>query len=354
MEQQVQVVPQPKARAHKGPDFSAVGPEHDNHAHAWRDVMDWTRLEIDTAQLKQSFIDWARTNRDPEEMAHWDALPAWHYITVGRMAYCMLRGATPPDGTNAWLDAKLAELMKVQSVTAEDDAFPDRQLNAAQRKIVEYVNLYSTLEAYCSRFRSDTDEIADRAKKLLGKVQPNQQMLKRLYEHFKDSLHDAMTEKDNPGVAAMIEPIITVVNILATSTGNAKAIRDSRGATTKSVKQASKAKFKAVDLNTDMASLSPAMIPGSKLVIIYNTKTRKVSFYTAGAEGMGIKGTKLTGYSEKSSYAKTLRKPKIILGQLRDATNLRRVDVIMDYVNGKRHGVSGKLTKDTLVLKVFK
>lgn len=353
MEQQVQIAPQPKARASKGPDFSAVGPEHDNHAAAWRDAMDWVRIEVDVASLREAFLAWARTNRDPDEMPHWMALPKWQYLTVGKIAYCMLRGATPTDATTAWLDAKLSDMLGIATDGDGDDE-PERQLSAGQRRNIEYVNIYSALEAYCSRYRNSTDEIAEHAKRYLDRVRPNQQMLKRVYEHFRESLNDAMHDKENPHVAATIEPIVTVVNILATSTGNAKAIRDSRGATTKSVKQASKAKFKAVDLNTDMASLSPAMIPGSKLVIVYNTKTRKVSFYTAGAEGMGIKGTKLTGYSEDSSYAKTLRKPKVILSQLRDATNLRRVDVVMEYVKGKRHGVSGKLTKDTLVLKVFK
>lgn len=342
-----------RPRSQKGPDFGAVGPEHDNHRRAWQDVMDWARLEIDASQLKQSFIDWARIGRDPDEMAHWMSLPKWHFMTIGRMAYCMLRGATPPEATIAWLAAKLQELLANTTADGEDDE-PERQLSAAQRRNIDYVNLYSNLESYLSRFSGDAAAVEDSAKRFLARTRPNQQMLKRLYEHFKESLGDAMACKDNPLVADSIEPIIAIVNVLATSTGNAKAIRDNRGATNKSVKQASKAKFKSVDLSTDMASLAPALIPGSKTAIIYNAKTRKVSLYRASGDGFGIKGTKITNVDEAASYSKTLRKPREILGQLRDASNTRRVDVVLGYVKGKRHKVSGKLSKDTLVLKVFR
>jgi hypothetical protein len=353
MVQQEPVTGTKRPRAQKGPDFGAVGPEHDNHHRAWQDVMDWTRLEIDAAQLKQAFVEWAKVGRDPDEIAHWMGLPKWHFMTIGRMAYCMLRGATPPESTIEWLARKLQDMLVSTAPDAEEDE-PERQLDAAQRRNIEYVNLYSNLESYLSRFPGDAAAIEDNAKRFLARMRPNQQMLKRLYEHFKESLGDAMACKDNPLVANTIEPIIAIVNVLATSTGNAKAIRDSRGATNKSVKQASKAKFKSVDLNTDMASLAPALIPGSKTAIVYNAKTRKVSLYRASGDGFGIKGTKLTNVDEDASYSKTLRKPKEILGQLRDATNIRRVDVVLGYVKGKRHKASGKLNKDSLVLKVFR
>ena len=122
----------------------------------------------------------------------------------------------------------------------------------------------------------------------------------------------------------------------------------------KSIKQASKAKFKTVDLNTDMASLSPALIPGSHKVVIYNSKSRKLYVYVADGE-LGIKGTKIIGYDEGKSFAKTLRDPKRVLVTLRDAATTKRVDLVMnDNIKGKRHPVNGRLNKDTLVIKVFR
>jgi hypothetical protein len=341
-------------RKMKGVDFSAAGPENDNHAKAWREAMDWARVELDYATLKQYFQSWAKINRDLEEQAHWAALPTHHYATLGRIAFVLQHGAVMPEDVQPWFDAKLLELLQIK-VTVDDEDEPQRKLSTVQKRNLDYVMLYSKMEAIWRKHLGSPAEIEEAIKKLLDRAQPNQQMLKRLYDHFKESFADALRDKDNELVAETIEPIVTVVNVLATSTGNARAVADSRGASRKSVKQASKAKFKTVDLNTDMASINPAMIPGSSKALVYNSKSRKVYLYVANNGGLGIKGTKVIGYDEALSFAKTLRNPKQTLGTLRDAATAKRVDVVMgDYIKGKKHPVNGRLNKDTLVIKVFK
>jgi hypothetical protein len=336
----------------KGLDFSSIGPENDNHLGAWRDGMDYARVELDYNTFKNSFVAWAKINRDPDELIHWQSLPNHHYATVGRMAFLMQHGAIMPEVAESWFISKLTEMLKVE-IEVEDDE-EERKLTSSQRKNIEYANLFSRLDAIWYAYKDNHFEIEERTKTLLQRMSPSQPMLKRLYDHFKENFDTAMKEKDNPLVAETIAPILIVVNILATSTGNAKAISESRGATTKSVKQASKAKFKAVDLDTDMASISPAMIPGSVKALIYHTKSRKLSLYIAGPDGLGIKGTKIIGYDDATSFSKILRKPKQLLPSLRDATS-KRADIVMnDYIKGKRHAVTGRLNKDTLVLKVFK
>ena len=338
----------------KGVDFSAAGPENDNHAKAWREAMDWARVEIDYASIKQYFQAWARINRDLDEQPHWAALPAYHYAMVGRIAFVVQHGAVMPDDIRTWFDAKVEELLQIKVATADEDE-PERKLTTVQKRNLDYVTCYSNMEAIWRKHMGNAAEIEEATKKFLDRARPNQQMLKKLYDHFKESFTDALRDKDNELVAETIEPIVTVVNVLATSTGNARAVADSRGASRKSVKQASKAKFKTVDLNTDMASINPAMIPGSSKALVYNSKSRKVYLYVAGESGLGIKGTKVTGYDESASFAKTLRNPKQILGTLRDAATSKRVDVVMgDYIKGKKHPVNGRLNKDTLVIKVFK
>jgi len=338
----------------KGVDFSAAGPENDNHAKVWREAMDWARVEIDYGTFKQYFQAWAKLNRDIDEQGHWAALPTYHYATVGRIAFVLQHGAVMPEDIQTWFDAKVQELLQVKVAVAEEDE-PERKLSTTQKRNVDYVTLYSNMEAIWRKHMGSSADIEEAVKKLLDRAHPNQQMLKRLYDHFKESFADALRDKDNQLVADTIEPIVTVVNVLATSTGNARAVADSRGASRKSVKQASKAKFKTVDLNTDMASINPAMIPGSSKALVYNSKSRKVYLYVAGEAGLGIKGTKVTGYDEVLSFAKTLRNPKQILGTLRDAATGKRVDVVMgDYIKGKKHPVNGRLNKDTLVIKVFK
>ena len=78
--------------------------------------------------------------------------------------------------------------------------------------------------------------------------------------------------------------------------------------------------------------------------------------YTASADTkLGIKGGKLSGFDAAVSFAKTIRKPKMVLPALRDSTTIKRVRVVLDqHVNGKSHVVNGRITKDMIIVKVFK
>lgn len=337
----------------KGPDYSHVTPDNANHMRVWQLCMDDARLEVDYTSLKESFVKWALINRPEEELGHWQMLDTWQYATIGKIAWAIDHGAIMPDSVSTWFENKIVELLNVE--VQDDDAELERKLSITQKRNVEYMQLYSNIEAIWWKFKTDQEEIENRVTKLLKQAEPNQQMLKRLYDHFKGSFDDALKDKDNPYSVEKLEPLITVVNILATSTGNAKAIRDSRGASTKSVKQASKVKLKSVDIDTGVASLSPAMIPNSTIAIIYNAKDRKVMVYYAKPDSvLGIKNTKIIEYDEQRSFAKTLRKPNDILPSLRSAVTTRRIEVIFEDINGKNHEVNGRMSKDMLLLKVFK
>jgi hypothetical protein len=92
------------------------------------------------------------------------------------------------------------------------------------------------------------------------------------------------------------------------------------------------------------------------MAVVYNTKNRKAMVYVCKTdEKLGVNGTKITGYDDASSFAKTLRKPKAILPSLRDAATPKRVTLVLDqYVKGKNHEVNGRISKDMVIVKVFK
>jgi hypothetical protein len=70
---------------------------------------------------------------------------------------------------------------------------------------------------------------------------------------------------------------------------------------------------------------------------------------------LNIKGTKVIDYDEFNSFAKTLRKPKVVLPGLRDAANSKRASIVLNqYVKGKVHVVNGRISKDMIIVKVFK
>lgn len=337
------------------PRFGDIGPEHPEHAKVWRESMDWTRLETNHNELRDEFVKWAES-KGMEGITHFQALPSWHYMTIGRIAYLINRGAVPPDSTMVWFKAKMSALPAEKDAEIEiiDDA--DAPLTARARKIIDYVNLYSFVDAIISKYQDDGEKIDEMLNDRLRKVAPNGPLLKKLYTHFKDNLDECIAGKDNPYVEKRIAPLILVVNILAAATGNAKVSGPKANtASRKAMKAAEKVTYKVMDANTNMASVNPSQVPGTKTAVVYNAKNRKVMVYHAkGDETLDLKGTKIINFDETTSFAKTLRKPKVMLPMLRNAVTVKRIEVLFDDIKGKSHSVNGRIGKEMVIVKVLK
>ena len=340
------------------PNFTAIGPFSKTHTTDWCDAMDWARLEVELDALKSEFVKWIKYVQ-LENVTHIFKLPTWHFQTLGRVALLLNKGATPTTETMAWFTNKIQELINLAPtpVVAEEQVEEvGPVLSAAQKRIMEYVDFYSFIDAVRVKFANDEVELEQRITERLRQRSPNNIQLKKLYLHYKESLADAMNEKDNVEVAKTIDPLSVVVDVLAGFTGNAKTVRQSKKATAKNQKTTAKVSVKTLDAITNFASVSPALIPGADAVVMYNTKTRKAMVYSAKADlKLDVKGTKITGFDEAKSFAKTLRVPKSVLTSLRNATNSDRVALVLNtYVKGKAHVVNGRINKDTVIIKVFK
>lgn len=335
------------------PSFKKINSEADNHVSAWQEAMDWARLEFEQNALKVEFVKWAE-QYDIESVSHYQSLPAWNYLTVGRIAYLIMRGAEPPQATATWF-SKQVELLKNQKI-AEVEESEFVTFSAKERKIFDYVDLYTFIDAVRVKYADDGETLEAKIMERFKRVSPNQHLLKKLYNHYKETLAAAMADKQNEHAEKTIAPLILVVNTIAGASGNAKVASYNSGkATRKAVKAAEKVSVKVIDSDTNMASINPAQLPGANLAVIYNSKDRKAMvYYAAKDETLSIKGTKIVNFDESRSFAKTLRKPKDILPGLRDAATTRRVDVIFEDINGKTHAVNGRIGKEMLIVKVFK
>ena len=337
------------------PDFTVIDPSAENHAYVWRDAMDWARLEVNTDELKSAFCEWAVTVEfcKSEQLVK---IPAWQFQTIGRVALLINRGAIPPADSWEFFNRKLELIKGMLPADEPTEENEDRLLSTKQKRTLEYVDLYSFIDAVRVRFANNTDHIEVLLTERLRAVGPNKQQLKALYGHFKESLNDATGGIDNPLVADTIDALVAVVNVLAGFTGNAKISGMKNKLTVKEQKAADAVAVKTADTETNIQSIKPAMVVGCSMAVVYNTKNRKVMIYTASADTkLGIKGGKLSGFDAAVSFAKTIRKPKMVLPALRDSTTIKRVRVVLDqHVNGKSHVVNGRITKDMIIVKVFK
>ncbi len=102
-----------------------------------------------------------------------------------------------------------------------------------------------------------------------------------------------------------------------------------------------------------LVSVSPEDLIDSKVVWVYNTKTRKLGVYHADEYGsMGVKGTTLTGFDRNKSICKTLRKPKEQLAAFNKAGKVK-LRTFMDDIKAVDIKLTGRINKDTILLKVY-
>ena len=137
--------------------------------------------------------------------------------------------------------------------------------------------------------------------------------------------------------------------------GESKKTRKPRKRKVKSPEQLiSKMIFCKEDNNYQLQSIDPKEIIRSSQLWIFNTKNRKLGVYHAqDSQGLSVSGTTITNFAEDKSVMKTLRKPDEILPQVRSAGKvaLRKV---LDEVNSIEVGLTGRINKDIILLRVIK
>jgi hypothetical protein len=116
----------------------------------------------------------------------------------------------------------------------------------------------------------------------------------------------------------------------------------------------SKLKYKETDETYSLQSARATDIPGCSQLWLFNTKYRTLAVYNAmGPTGIGIKGSTLTGFDEKTSVVKKLRKPTEQLNKLKDGGKiiLRK---LMSEIKCKEKPANGRINKDTILVRIVK
>jgi hypothetical protein len=165
--------------------------------------------------------------------------------------------------------------------------------------------------------------------------------IKYAYKHWKKS--------ELKAYVAFLQSIIAMCETQATVV---KATRKSRK---KKVKPAAVlvAKMKYKEKNETLTSIKPTDIVGAFQLWVFNDKTKALTVYNAVGAGLSVKGSTITGFDEKSSVTKTVRKPDVILPRLLEGGKivLRK---LMDELKTKEKAATGRINTDTIILRAIK
>ena len=123
-----------------------------------------------------------------------------------------------------------------------------------------------------------------------------------------------------------------------------------------------KLKFKQSDADYGLASILPADIIYSRMLVVFNTKNRKIGVYYASnidpmgqqreGSGLSVKGTTIIGYDETKSLQRTIRKTAEFLPQLKKATRAK-TEKLFQTLKTTETKLNGRINGETILLATF-
>ena len=172
--------------------------------------------------------------------------------------------------------------------------------------------------------------------------------------------YEHMSTAQKKGALEVYRKIVDACDILA---AESKANRKPRKVRIRSPEDlVKKLKFKQTDTNYGLASILPADIIYSRILVVFNTKNRKVGMYYASnvdplgqqreGSGLSVKGTTIIGYNKEKSLQRTIRKPDEFLPQIKKATRAKTVK-LFETLKTTETKLNGRINGETILLTAF-
>ena len=216
-----------------------------------------------------------------------------------------------------------------------------RRVSAKQAHVRIIRNLY----------QDNVDEFTELAKKVKDKDDMRLQ-LEEGYDH--------MTAEQQKGALEVYRKIINACDIIE---AESKANRKPRRTRTKSPEDiVKKLKFKQTDAEYGLGSILPAEIVYARILVVFNTKNRKIGMYYAKnvdpmglkreGSGLSVKGTTITGYDEEKSLQRTIRKPSEFLPEVKKATRAK-TEKLFETLKTTETKLNGRINGETILIAAF-
>lgn len=346
-------------------EIAALDHTHPDFESLYGKVLNFIDDKIEPTQLKEELIRYAFTLGREEAAEH---LPKSRIGVEGAIAYCINRGALlAPSSIQRVIT--LLDTMAKSDTEAEDESagWEDLPENARVKAVQAYVACYSHIDNAKTRVlrgKLSMKDLAPEVRSVLTKYGNGKNVLvKQLFAHYKeayaDARIDACTKDWVKPLATIVETIYLILNSRAAVKSGAKGAKnrkmtsDVHNADRKGEKAASKVTYKDEDLNLGIRSVDPTNVVGATAAVVFNTKNRHCEVYFAKEDSkLSVQGARITNYDEATSTGRTLRKPETDLPHWTKASSLKRLTVLLKDGKGKPWELTGKLNKNTLIIKV--
>jgi len=351
-------------------------------------AMGYYRLEKSAKDLKPLIINWMAANEYSRDQiqAFKDTKDTRCSGTAGAIAACLLRGmpAVHPgfnNGKNSaeWLKAEIKRIVKdgandikevpeeiVVTVKVPEISIQDRIREQAGQMTEE-------LDYAIDSWITDPEEFDPKAFKMINLLRGKNakgvhaRQIKNFFEsnlnellelasgNADEQLREGYKNVSRKNVKKLIDFHQSIQSACDQIIAEAKIMKKPRAKKVKPAEElVKKLKFRQVDDKLGIVSVPPATIIGSQYVVIYNTKNRKMGMYIAkSSEGLGVKGTSLTNFTDKS-FQKTLRKPPEQLKEFKEQNTQKRIEAWFGKIKATETVMNGRFNEDLIILKVMK
>lgn len=344
------------------PDFSKlklVNPEYQSFLGR---CLNWLSAEYNPQNLKDLVVVWAEKNS--YDFKSLGKVADFKFSAIGKYVYILENDGEidlkMQDKFKHTLDILIAEGKKISEKEAKQEKYkkfvPRLGITVADQ--IQDMIIFSEAEDQklsdlifdSNMTHQEVIDFSNKIKSLLGDWEDNDPQCVEMRERMGEERVAYNREKYHVSlkIAGML-----LENIKAEKKTNKKKKTFSDYRAEKAVKNL---KTKKVDMNYNIVSLPPEEIVGSKVLLTFNTKTRRLGYYVAKEDmKLTVKGTTIQNFDEEKSFSKIVRNTDRDLGPFRNAKNERRIEVLItENIKGVSHKLNGRLNTDTVILKVFK
>jgi hypothetical protein len=195
---------------------------------------------------------------------------------------------------------------------------------------------------------------------------PTKAQLDKMDEKERDlveQLHEGYEHLDNKQKKLVLQCFRKIVDACDILEAEGKANRKTRKVRLKSPEDiVKKLKFKQSDTTHGLASVEPTNIPYARILVVFNTKNRKLGVYYAKnidplnakrpGTGLSVKGTTIIEYDETKSIQMTLRKPSEFLPEIKKATR-HKFEKQFETLKTTQTKLNGRINNETILLACY-
>ena len=345
-------------------------------------------LEMSRAQLIQSY-NWYNYNFSQKDIIPWivEYMKAAGYntsqiaafksfpdskisFTVGSICKLINNGMKVPEESVTWMRGKIDALL-AQSVRKDLKAIAEiRQntLSIADRIKEKVSNMIGDFEVEVDSFISNgyqsefktydymkrNDVKSAQALKVAEYYKPLRDSIQEIISGKDDQLKEAYKNVSKQNLRAYYDFIDGIITNAESIAQVKKAIRRTRKPKEKSSTQlVSKMRYLKESSSFKIASIDPTRIIKSQMLLVFNTKNRKLGIYVASQHNeLSVNGSTITGFDDMRSVSKTLRKPEDFLPAML-TTSKNVVNKTFADIKTTQSIMNGRINNDTILLRVF-